>query len=233
MKKIIILVLILSTISLFAKTNRMIVLDFDNNSGIKKHNSLKKALADMLKVELKNIKDLSIIDRKKLSGSKYKNIKLGKALAANWILKGSFTTLKNQIRIDLNIIDVETGQVIDSVSVAGKSSKYFDLERKLVKKIIKAINTKEKRFNYIIDKQKKELKDFKVVLEYSNGVKLYDEGKFKEAKEAFKRAKKLNPDFHYADKYFKALEKKHNIREDKYQRKLIEKAQKYEKEREK
>jgi TolB-like protein len=221
MKKIIIITLILFTISIFGKVNKMTILDFDNNSGIRKYNSLGKGLADMLTTDLTYVKGLKIVEREKLriimtemnlSKSKYINknnaLKLGKGLAADWILKGSFTTVKGRMRIDVNIISTETGEIVESASVEGWVTKFFDLERRLIQKIIKSIHTKENRIVYDSKNDVKEVKDFKTVLEYSKGVKLYDEGKFKESEEAFRKALKFDNNFDYSDKYLKALEER-------------------------
>jgi len=219
--KIVVLLIIILTIPLFAKVNRMTILDFDNNSGIKKYNSLGKGLADMLTTDLTYVKGLKIVEREKLrvimkemnlSKSKYISkksmLKLGKGLSANWILKGSFTTMKGKMRIDVNIIDVQTGEVVESATVEGWVQKFFDLERRLIRKIIKSIHTKEIRLTYKPENDKREVKDFKAVINYSRGVKLYDEGNFKESEKAFKKALTFDNNFDYSDKYLKALEER-------------------------
>jgi len=216
MKKMIILTMILFTLSLSAKVNKMTILDFDNNSGVRKYNSLGKGLADMLTTDLTYIKGLRIVEREKLrtimkemnlSKSKYISrksmLKLGKGLAANWILKGSFTTMKGKMRIDVSIISVETGEILESAYVEGWVTKFFDLEKRLIRRIIKAIHTKENRLTYT-PKKKKEIKDFKIILQYSEGVKLFDEENFKESEEVFREL----GDLYYSDKYLKALYKK-------------------------
>jgi hypothetical protein len=146
----------------------------------------------------------------KLSKSKYiskKNaLKLGKGLSANWLLKGSFTTMKGKMRIDVNIIDVQSGEIIESATVEGWTQKFFDLERRLIRKIIKSIHTKEIRLTYNPQNDKKEVKDFKAVINYSKGIDLYDKGKFKESEKAFKNALKFDNNFDYSDKYLNALE---------------------------
>lgn len=216
--KIIVLIAILLTIPLFAKVNRMTILDFDNNSGVRKYNSLGKGLADMLTTDLTYAKGLKIVEREKLraimkemrlSKSKYisrKNaLKLGRGLSANWLLKGSFTTMKGKMRIDVNIIDVQTGEVVESATVEGWTQKFFSLERRLIRKIIKAIHTKELRLTYNPKDDKKEVKDFKAVINYSKGIDLYDKGEFKESEKAFKKALKFDNNFNYSDKYLDAL----------------------------
>ncbi len=217
--KIIILIAIVLTIPLFAKVNRMTILDFDNNSGVRKYNSLGKGLADMLTTDLTYVKGLKIVEREKLreimkemrlSKSKYisrKNaLRLGKGLSANWLLKGSFTTMKGRMRIDVNIIDVQSGEIVESATVEGWTQKFFSLERRLIRKIIKAIHTKELRLSYNPENDKKEVKDFKAVINYSKGIDLYDKGKFKESEKAFKKALMFDNNFNYSDKYLDALE---------------------------
>ena len=216
--KILILALILFTLSLSAKINKMTILDFDNNSGIRKYNSLGKGLADMLTTDLTYVKGLRIVEREKLrkimkemnlSKSKYISrksaLKLGKGLSANWISKGSFTTMKGKIRIDFSIIDTETGEIIESASVEGWVQKFFELEKRLIKKIIRAIHTKENRLIYSPKTQKKEV-NFKSVLEYSKAIGLYDDERYKESEKAFKRATEFDNNFTYSDKYLKKLE---------------------------
>jgi len=216
MNKIIILMMVLFTLSLSAKVNKMTILDFDNNSGVRKYNSLGKGLADMLTTDLTYVKGLRIVEREKLraimremnlSKSKYISrksmLKLGKGLAANWILKGSFVTMKGRMRIDISIMSTETGEIVDSASVEGWVTKFFELEKRLIRRIIKAVHTKENRLTYT-PKKRKEIKDFKIVLQYSKAVKLFDENKFKESEEVFREL----GDLYYSDKYLKSLYKK-------------------------
>ncbi|MBN2693054.1 hypothetical protein JXR93_00200 [bacterium] len=203
--------------------NTITILNFDNNSGLKKYNPLGKGLADMLTTDLTYVKGLTIVERDKLQElmneiklsktafiDKKTAVKLGKGVSAKWILKGSFITVKGNLRIDVNIIETESGKVVDSAYVEGNEASFFKMEKQLIKKIVKAIRTDETKIPDSFEKESesKELKNFDVVLNYSKGVELYDDGKFEEAEKEFKKTLEFDNNFSYSIEFLDKLEKR-------------------------
>jgi len=201
MKILSILGLFFITVTAFA-ANTITILNFDNNSAIKKYNPLSKGIADMLTTDLTYIKGLKIVEREKLNEllkeinlsktgfvDKKTALKIGKGLNANWILKGSFTIVKEQIRIDVNVIDTETSVVVDSIFVEGDVNKFFKLQKELVKKITKAIKTDEQLIMDEYEKNlKTEVKNFDSIISFSKAIELYDDKKYKEADVEFRKS---------------------------------------------
>lgn len=226
-----ILFLFLFSITTFA-ANTLTILNFDNNSAIKKYNPLGKGIADMLTTDLTYIKGLKIVEREKLNEllkeinlsktgfvDKKTALKIGKGLNANWILKGSFTIVKEKIRIDVNVIDTESSVVVDSVFVEGNVNNFFKLQKELVKKITKAIKTDEELIMDEYEKNlKTEVKNFDSIISFSKAIELYDNKKYKEAEAEFKKSLEFDNNFSYSAKYIDKL--KERLKE--YDKKNIE-----------
>ena len=133
----------------FADTKTVAISYFDNTSGLEEYNPLSKGLADMLITDLSNVKSIQIVEREKLESllseiklgsSKFFDPstaqKLGAGLGADIILTGAFLSIEPDMRIDARLIEVETGKIIKSNKVLGKSSDFFILESQLVKMLI-------------------------------------------------------------------------------------------------
>src|SRR5689334_10732556 len=111
---------------------------FDNNTGKAEYDPLAKGLADMLITDLGQLGALRIVEREKLnqilaelklSRSKFIDPKtaqrVGKGLAAQFILSGGYTLAGDTIRIDARVFNVETGAVVTSERVEGKKDEFF------------------------------------------------------------------------------------------------------------
>src|ERR1041384_2811835 len=96
---------------------------FDNNTGSAELDPLRKGLADMLITDLGNVGSLQIVERDKLnqvmdelklSQSKFIDPrtaqKLGKGLAAEFIMTGSYVIGGDILRIDARVVEVKTGR---------------------------------------------------------------------------------------------------------------------------
>ncbi len=222
MRTVFFILMMIISFSIFS-ANAITILNFDNNSGLKKYNPLGKGLADMLTTDLTYVKGLTIVEREKLQElmkeiklsktafiDQKTAIKLGKGVSAKWILKGSFITIKGILRIDVNIIETDTGKIIDSASVEGSEGSFFKMEKQLIKKIVKAIRTDETKLPDSFEKEAeiKEIKNFDLVLNYSKGVELYDDGKFEEAEKEFKKTLQFDNNFSYSIEFLDKLEKR-------------------------
>src|ERR1041384_557454 len=96
---------------------------FDNNTGSAELEPLRKGLADMLITDLGNVGSLQIVEREKLnqvmgelklSQSKFIDPKtaqkLGKGLAAEYIMTGSYVIGGETLRIDARVVEVKSGR---------------------------------------------------------------------------------------------------------------------------
>ncbi len=135
--------------------NTLAILPFENNSVTEpeKYDALSKGLAAMLITDLASSGGtLQIIERERIeallkeialgqSGTIDQStaIEVGKLLGARAIAFGSFMVLGSQVRIDMRIVKVETGETILGDSVSGDSDDFMELEGELAMKISKSL----------------------------------------------------------------------------------------------
>jgi TolB-like protein len=128
---------------------------FDNNTGHADLDPLRKGLADMLITDLGNVGSLQIVERDKLNQvldelklSKSKFIdpktaqKLGKGLAAEFIMTGGYVVAGDTLRVDVRVVEVATGKVAASEKVEGKTADFFSIEKDLVDILVKTLDVK-------------------------------------------------------------------------------------------
>ncbi|HEX2688317.1 MAG TPA: FlgO family outer membrane protein [Kofleriaceae bacterium] len=128
---------------------------FDNNTGDAALDPLRKGFADMLITDLSNVASLQIVERDKLnqvlselklSQSKFIDPrtaqKLGKGLAAEFIMTGGYVLRGDGLRVDVRVIEVKTGRVAASEKVEGKKADFFAIEKDLVDILIKTLDVK-------------------------------------------------------------------------------------------
>jgi TolB-like protein len=192
---------------------RVAIIYFENSSEDPTLNKLKKGLADMMITDLSNINMLNIVERDRLEAilkeqkfSKSSQVdpstatKVGKLLGAQVILTGGYFEMMGSLRIDARFIDVETGKILKSDGVDGATSSFFKIQKQLIWKIIKNLDTKisdkEKANLTKIENSKNiSLEDTKI---YSEALDLYDNGKSEQAKKIFNKLITKYPDFQAA-----------------------------------
>ena len=194
----------------FSTQPTIAVLDFENNSFFKpeEYSPLSRGLAEIMITELGQIKNIHVVEREKLrsildelklsqSGlvSEESSIKVGKLLGAQHLVFGGYmVTLDKKIRIDVRIVEVETGLVIKAGEVTGKTKQVLSLVKKLSKKILKDINVKmTKDEERALDKSQK--LDMKAVVFFSKGVEFEDENQWEKAIEFYNKALMIEPKF--------------------------------------
>ncbi len=181
------------------------ILPFENNSvtGHDKFEPLTRGLSAMIITDLSDsVKGLKLIEREKIKAI-LEEISLGqsgiadestaamagKILGAQAITIGSFMVLGKKVRIDIRIINVETGEVITSDSVTGKSNAFMELEQELVRKIADSLNE-----TFEPEKLTKK-SDIQAALYFSKGIEAFDNGELKKAKKLFKKCIKLDKSY--------------------------------------
>ena len=98
--------------------------------------TLTDGLARSMKVRVVERKRLKqILEELKLSASglvdEQTAIKAGKLLGANALLLGSFLKFKDSVKINVRLVNTETGEILSTEKAAGKFSSLFDLEEEL------------------------------------------------------------------------------------------------------
>jgi TolB-like protein len=195
------------------------VLDFENNSlfNREEYQSLSKGLAEMMITGLNQAGSLRVVERQKLrsildelklsqSGavSEESSIRAGKLLGARHLVFGSFLTATDtKIRIDVRIVEVETGLTVKANEVTGKTKDILSLIAKLNDKILKDLNIRLAE-----NRKKSEMSgeiNPKAVMLFSQGVGYEDAGDTSQAAECYRKALKIEPDFQQARIRLQAL----------------------------
>lgn len=138
---------------LLEKPKRLAFISFDNTSGKEsEYGDLGGPLRDMLTTDLKDVKNLTMVDRQALekllteqnlnnskSFDQTTATKLGKLLGAEIIVTGTYFEFFGSLRVDAKFINVETGEIVFSVGVDGAREKLFDLKKTLANMIIEKL----------------------------------------------------------------------------------------------
>jgi TolB-like protein len=180
---------------------------FDNNTGNPAQGHLGKGLADMLITDLSGIGLLQIVERDKLnqvlkelklSQSKFIDPKtaqkLGKGLAAEYIMTGGYVLAGGTLRIDCRILQVATGKVVLSDSVEGKKDDFFSLEKDLVDLLVKVLDLKlgSPEKNKL---RRNQTQSFEAWNRYSAGLDASDRGDNEKAQADFQAALEADPSY--------------------------------------
>lgn len=128
---------------------------FENTAKSAELDPLRKGFADMLITDLAVADDLAIVERARLDQvlgeiELQKNpyfdrkaaMKLGRGLGAAYLLTGSYLAARGTLRIDVRVIDVETGEVVHTVKVSGPVDDLFGLQRQLATELLDGLGAK-------------------------------------------------------------------------------------------
>jgi TolB-like protein len=107
--------------------------------------ALRKGLAQMMISDLSALDAIQLVERERLEevlaelklGQSGKldaasAARAGKLLGARYMVLGSYFDLKDTLRVDARVVEVETGKVLQSVGASGASDDFLTLEQKLV-----------------------------------------------------------------------------------------------------
>ena len=128
------------------------VLYFDNNTGSADYDAMGRGVAAMLITDLSGVPEIRLVEREKLQAVLAEQkmqqsgffdpataVKAGKLLGAEYLLTGAFTAKDPEIRIDTRVVRVETGEIVRTAKVQGKEDKFFDLQQKLARELVKGL----------------------------------------------------------------------------------------------
>jgi len=211
----------LSAGELLARAQKTIaVLYFENNSLAKRDEMepLRKGLADMFITEFSKIGQFKVVERSRLeqliqemqlgqSGmldSKTAQ-QVGKLLGAQNLVFGSYMNMYDgKMRIDVRIVEVETGLTIKAEEATGKAKDLYKLVSKLVVKIIKNLDVRVSKAD-VLRLSQIENKSFDAALYYAKGLEYEDAGDVDNAKKMYSKALKKNKNFTKAKQRLQAL----------------------------
>jgi len=189
---------------------RVAVMEFTSASKDPTLEALGKGLQSMVTTDLANVQSLTVIERERLKDvqaelklshgqefDKATAAKIGKLAGATYLFVGSFTVVGESMRLDGRLIAVGTGEVLLAEQTAGEKALFFELEQKLVQKVIALLGVK------LAPKEKAALArphtaDFQAFQKFSEGIQAFDDGRLDEAMKALNEATVLDKDFKLA-----------------------------------
>ncbi len=189
------------------------VLDFQNNSLFNRdtYASLSQGLAEMTITGLNQAGSMRVVERQKLRSlldeiklsqagitSEETSLRVGRMLGAQHLVFGGFLVATgDKIRIDVRIVEVETGLTVKANEVTGKTKDILVLVDKLNQKILKDLNVQLAQ-NQGKSSGSASSIDPKAFLLFSQGVRHEDSGEFNEAAARYREALAIEPDFQQA-----------------------------------
>ena len=205
------LILMVMTASVFAyePAPTLAVLDFENNSFYKPDEvqALSKGLAQIMITELNRSGAIQVVERQKLrslmdelklaqSGviSEEGSLQVGKMIGARHLVFGGYMVMMDdKIRIDVRIVEVETGLTLKAGEVTGKTKDVLSLVQKLSVKILKDLDIRLTQNAETPGKI-----DMEALKLFSKGVEFEDRGDRAKALGCYRKALDIEPEFQQA-----------------------------------
>jgi len=121
------------------------VLPFDNIGSDKDNEYFGDGLTEELIVNLSRLNDIDVVSR--TTSMQYKGAKkdvktIGRELGVRYILEGSVRKFQDNIRITVQLIDVESDRQLWAESYKGKLEDIFDIQEQVSKQIVDALMLK-------------------------------------------------------------------------------------------
>jgi TolB-like protein len=183
------------------RARTLAVLNFDNNTGRTDYDAMGRGLAAMMITDLSASPDLRLVERERMQDVLKEQemqrsrmfdsttaVKAGRLLGAEFIATGSIAAAAPELRIDLRVIRVETGQVVKAARVTGPEDKLFDLERELADHVLEDLDIALSPESEALLRKRQEanrelgVSSFKAL---SNGLAAMDAGDYVTAAERF------------------------------------------------
>ncbi|WP_428267985.1 CsgG/HfaB family protein [Haliangium sp.] len=189
---------------------RVAVMDFRNNTSERELDALGKGLRSMLTTDLAQVGEFTVVERERmadiqseleLSQSKLVDrgtaVKVGKLVAARYVIIGSFVIAGERMRIDGQVVAVEKGTHVAAAEVTGERDAFFELEKELVKKLVAGVGIK------LRPKERAEIgkvhtADFEAFRKFSEGIDHFDAQRYEQARRALQAAATIDTDFELA-----------------------------------
>ena len=217
---VIVMVMAIHSVTQSREFQTIAFLYFDNNSLVDREElqPLTKGMADMFITEFSALENIQVVERAQLEKllneialgqtgllQESSAQQVGKMLGAQYLVFGSFMNLFNdQFRIDVRIVQVETGLTIRAEQETGRKKDFFKLVKKLSARILKNLQLKitESDIEHLTSVDNT---SFDAAIFYSRGLDYEDKGDISSAKKMYEKALKENPNFKSAKIHLEKL----------------------------
>ena len=135
------------------RARTLAVLNFDNNTGRDDYDAMGRGLAAMMISDLAASPELKLVERERMQDVLKEQsmqrsemfdsttaVKAGRLLGAEFIATGSLVAAAQDLRIDIRLMRVETGEIIKTAQATGPEGKLFDLEQQLAERVLKDLD---------------------------------------------------------------------------------------------
>jgi TolB-like protein len=211
---------VLGVNTVHSEVTTLAVLDFDNNSVFhtETYSSLSRGLSQMMISALDPLQSVEVVERQKLSdlideikmaqsgfGSDEALRRIGQMSGAKHLVFGSFmVSPDDKIRIDVRLVEVESGKTVKAEEITGPTKKILDLIDKLSLKFVQNLelelsNNEKALLSASVDVP------MQAVVAYSQGLAFEDNKQDKEACLEYQKAVKIAPKFDEAERRLDAL----------------------------
>lgn len=175
---------------------------------------LGKAVSSMLITELMGRPGIRVIERYRLqdllteqklalSGRVDEStaVEIGKILGAQYVIHGQVTSIFDQLRMDMRVVDVETSEVVEAQKMTDKTSELLSVVVRMADSFASSLNLETPS-----SRARAEAIPTRATIEFSRGVDFEDRGDTDKALERYRNALDIHPTHRAAQRAVARLE---------------------------
>lgn len=188
------------------------VIDFENNTGDSTYNALRGGLAEMVLTDIAGAEGLRVVERRRIKDvlqelelqssdlvDQETAGRIGKLIGADNVVTGAIAAVKPQIRIDIRLIRVQSGEVILADRIVGRARNFFELQQALAKRFVDALGAQ------LGPSKAGRVDELETVVEFSRGLDLAERGELDEASKRLSRVVTKAPSFTLAQSHYEQV----------------------------
>ncbi|MBM4021510.1 MAG: hypothetical protein FJ284_04570 [Planctomycetes bacterium] len=194
------------------------VMGFADTSADKAAVGFNRALQEMLTTDLAVCRDVRIVERGRLEEvlkeqelgkteflDKASAAKVGRGVGADAVLTGSVWVQDEEMRIDVRLVHVETGEILLPEKVQGEKGSFLDLEKQIAAKIIDAVGARLSAFDRA-SLSKRHTTNFSAATSLGQALQAEDDGDALLARAKASAALSLDPQLALAERLVKGMD---------------------------
>jgi TolB-like protein len=179
---------------------------------------LERGFAELMITDLSRSSQLTVVERDRMQAiadeirlgqsdrvDAATAVRAGKLIRAGRLVNGSLVQSGQQLTIESNVIDVNTGTLAAPVAVTNQLDNLFAMQKQLVFRVFEQLGvTLTPAERQLVDRQA--TTNVNAFLAYSRGLLAADDGRFEDAARYFQEARSLDPGFGAAGARFQAAQ---------------------------